>query len=188
MRKPRPGSVPGPRPRTKSELRLLRVGDPAVVEDMLLDWDETITSRAKRWTRCPASQDDLAQAGRLALVKASKRFDPARTIPFDHYAARAIRNETAKAHERSRPVSFGDSALATIPAPTSEMAGYLADVREWVCRQPRPMQKVYVALYCRGMSQREAAERLRRSQAWISIQHKQLLERARRELALLSAA
>jgi RNA polymerase sigma factor (sigma-70 family) len=188
MREPRPGSVTRPRPRTEPELKLLRVGDPAVVEEMLLDWDETITSMAKRRTRCPASQDDLAQVGRLALVKASKHFDPARTIPFNHYAARAIRNETAKAHERSRPVSYGDSALATIPAPTSEMAGYLADVREWVCRQPRPMQKLYVALYCRGMSQREAAARLHVSQAWISIQHKQLLERARREFAFLSAA
>lgn len=177
------------RPRTDQELELLKTGDEFATRDLLLDWDDAVLAATKRCTRCPAAQDDLAQVGRLTLVAAAKHFDPSRAIPFNHYAARAIRNDTLKAWQRTRPLLTGtDDELRALAAPQSMPALEVADVREWLCQQPRSLQRVYVAIYRRGMTQREAAKCLGVSQAWVSVMHRTLLERGRRVFANRDAA
>lgn len=177
------------RPRTDEELELLRTGDEFATRDLLRDWDDAVLASARRCTRCPAAQDDLAQVGRLTLVGAAMHFDPSRAIPFNHYAARAIRNDTLKAWQRTRPLlTCADDEFRALAAPQSTPALEFDDVRDWLCQQPRQLQRVYVAIYCRGMTQREAAKRLGVSQARVSIMHRTLLERGRRVFADREAA
>lgn len=177
------------RPRTDRELELLRADDEVATRDLLRDWDDAIVAAAKRRTRCPATQDDLAQIGRVTLVGAAKHFDPSRAIPFNHYAARAIRNDTLKSWQRTRPLpTCSDDQFKALAAAQPVSSPEIADIRDWLCQLPRQIQRVYVAIYCRGMTQREAAKRLGVSQAWISIMHRTLLEHGRRMFASREAA
>lgn len=174
-----------PPPPTREELTSIQTGTPSAAEPLLHRWEPIILASAESRTRCPASCDDVAQAGRLALLNAAKAFDPSRGPSFNNYASRALRNETIKAIRRLRSHRSGECPLklaAKNPAPIS--SNDTSDrVRDWLCTLPRVLIRVFVVLYRWDLTQRDAALRLDLSQPRICQLHQTLLVRGRRELA-----
>jgi DNA-directed RNA polymerase specialized sigma subunit len=172
-----------PDPATPEELDGIGLGSNEAATGLLRRWEPLIVASAKRRTACPACRDEAVQAGRLAVLDAAKRFDQSRGIPFNHYAARAVRNETSKAVQRLSATRTRERAIGgrpvILPGPTVEQRWL---IRDWLNDLPRILQKVFVAIYRRRLSQREAALRLGVSQPRISQLRQLLLDRGREDL------
>lgn len=174
-----------PPPPTREELNSIQAGHRNAVEPLLHRWEPIVLASARRRSQCLASQDDIAQAGRLAVLSAAKAFDPARGASFNHYASRAVRNETLKAAQRLQSCRQGECPLELAPEAEAESPSFDCRdcIRGWLCTLPRILRKVFVTLYRRGLSQREAAVRLGVSQPRICQLHQMLLVRGRCDLA-----
>jgi RNA polymerase sigma factor (sigma-70 family) len=172
---------------TREELTSIQAGHRNAAEPLLSRWEPIVLASARRRSQCLASRDDIAQAGRLAVLSAAKAFDPARGSSFNHYASRAVSNETLKAAQRLQSCRRGECPLDAAAEAQTETADAPFDcrdcVRSWICTLPRILMKVFVALYHQGLSQREASARLGVSQPRISQLRQILVVRGRRDLA-----
>ena len=182
------GGVACPSRPTHESLELIRSGDHVAAEVLLDGWENVVQASALSKTRCLASRDDIAQAGRLAVLRAVRLFY-GRRGDFNHYVSRAISNGTrretvklASARRFERPLELA------LDRPTRGNHEASHCVRDWLCTLPRLMQRVFVLLYRRVMTQRQASARLGISQPRISQINRELVERGRRELAGLGAA
>ena len=69
---------------------------------------------AQRSRHTPLDQEDLVGRSQLALVRASKRFDPKRGVPFTAYARMAIKSAVFDVIRRhAREESLGDGTFAS---------------------------------------------------------------------------
>lgn len=81
--------------------------------------------------RCPrwVDRDELLGEAALALVEASRRFDPARGVPFGAYAARRVRGAlldslraqgSGRSRRRPESRSLDEARTVACPAPSPE--------------------------------------------------------------------
>src|SRR5689334_17453767 len=82
-----------------------------------------VQSVARRYASSGESLDDLVQIGAIGLVKAGKRFDPARGVTFAAFAAPVIEGEIRR-HLRDR------SAPMRIPRGAQRTSGALRQKRD----------------------------------------------------------
>jgi RNA polymerase sigma-B factor len=87
--------LPPARPgRAEAELFLRdRAGDPAAREELVRRFLPLARKLARRYRRRDEPIDDLVQVASVALVKALKRFDPGRGVPFTSFAVPTIVGE-----------------------------------------------------------------------------------------------
>lgn len=155
---------------------------------LLAEWEGRIQEMAKRRTRCRATRDDAAQAGRLALLAAAARFDPSIGKPFPHYASAAIRNGISKSIQRTqRSLSLRDHG-GVAPTAVSFTAQVIPMVRDWLATLPKVLVDVFLAIYEQGCTQREAARRLGVSQPRVAALHRKLLDHGREEFVAVGPA
>src|SRR5690242_8967864 len=57
---------------------------------LVLDHLELVERCARRFRGWGEAHDDLVQVGRLALIRASRRYDAARGVPFAAYASACV--------------------------------------------------------------------------------------------------
>ena len=174
-----------PQSPTPEEFTSIQAGHRNAAEPLLHRWEPIVLVSARRRSQCLASQDDIAQAGRLAVLSAAKAFDPARGASFNHYAARAVRNETLKAAQRLQSEHQDECPLESAPEAEAETLSFDCrdHVRHWLSTLPEILMQVFELLYNQGHSQREAALSLGVSQPRICQLHHMLLVRGRRALA-----
>lgn len=178
-----------PQSPTREELSSIRSGDDEAAALLLHRWEPVILASARRRTECPASRDEIAQAGRMAVLAAAEDFDASRGPSFNHYASCAVSNETLKAAQRLQAYRRHECQLDSSRELQSRHPFECRQcVRDWLCSLPRILQKVFVVLYRWRLPQRQAAARLGLSQPRISQLHRMLLERGRRDLVGLEAA
>lgn len=81
---------------------------PTSRSDLLDCFEGLISHLCRRWSGQACDLDDLAQAGRLAVLRARQSYDPSRG-PFCVYAATCIRRAMTRLHEdeskHSRPIT-----------------------------------------------------------------------------------
>jgi len=129
-----------PRPATPVELDLIRSGDHSTAEVLLRRWEPVVLASARSRARCPASREDIAQAGRLAILDATRNFDCGRGGSFNHYASRAVSNETLKEALRIRAPQDHECCLeAAFGFCVRDDHECRHFVRDWLCSLPRPM-------------------------------------------------
>jgi RNA polymerase sigma-B factor len=97
------------------------VGD----EEALLERWEPLVRRLAHRFRTAGEREDLEQVARLALVQASRRFDPARGCPFETYAARTILGYL-RHHTRDRELTI------RVPRRWWELYRPLQRLRDWM--------------------------------------------------------
>lgn len=122
---------------TPAELNGIRLGSNEAAIGLLQRWEPLIAASANRRTVCPASRDEAAQAGRLAVLGAAVRFDPSRGTPFNHYAARAVRNETSKTVQQlsspqAREIAIGQRPIVVLGSTVEQR--YL--IKDWLNSLP----------------------------------------------------
>ena len=112
--KTNPGMLPGA---AGAEDEAMTLADRQRQEDLVLDHLELAKALARRYANRGQPIDDLEQVTRLALLKAAKRFDPARGNAFASYATANI---------------------------LGELKRYFRD-KTWAMRVPRPLQELHLA-------------------------------------------
>lgn len=133
--------------------------------------------------RSSADADDLVQAGRIALWRAMRSFDPTRGIPFEHYAARSIRRairdeaQRERRHWRNRhwenSASVGEDPDIELAAMVSNEPSpmELADASNLHARAttlPYRLHRLYEQRYMNDLSQSETATLLGITQQRVS--------------------
>src|SRR5436190_1507696 len=82
-------------PRTDRELVMAHreKGDDSAREALILRYSGLARAIARRFARRGMAHDDVLQSGYLGLIQAVDRYDPARGVPLQAYAARTIEGE-----------------------------------------------------------------------------------------------
>jgi RNA polymerase sigma factor (sigma-70 family) len=133
--------------------------------------------------RSSADADDLVQAGRIALWRAMRSFDPTHGIPFEHYAARSIRRAIRDEAQRERrhwqnrhcenPASaseerdLGVAAMASNDPPASEVVD-ASILHARADNLPNRLHRIYQLRYMNDLSQSETATLLGITQQRVS--------------------
>ena len=119
-------------------------------EALVLRHRRLALSLARRYARSPDEREDLEQAACLGLVKAARRFDPARGTSFTAFATPTILGELRR-HCR-------DTRWALhVPRPTQEHVQALRRVEDEMVEQGRPCT-VRVAATVLGWTEEEVVE------------------------------
>ena len=121
--------MPTTDPRTDRELVMAHreAGDDAAREALILRYSGLARAIARRFARRGMAHDDVLQSGYLGLIQAVDRYDPARGVPLQAYAARTIEGEIMHL--------FRDRGWAVrVPRPLQELSRSLAVV--WAASQP----------------------------------------------------
>lgn len=91
-------------------------------EALVVDNLAMAAREARRWRHVPIEQEDLAADGVLGLIRAAKRFDPRRGVPFAVFALMFVRGailETIRTRVRSRTLRDGgfvqEFSFETVP-------------------------------------------------------------------------
>lgn len=82
-------------------------------EALVVDNLAMAAREARRWRHVPVAQDELTADGVLGLVRAAKRFDPRRGVPFAAFALLYVRGailETIRLNVRRRSLRDGTFA------------------------------------------------------------------------------
>ena len=81
--------------RTDTELVMAhrKSGDADAREALIIRYSGLARAIARRFSRRGLQYDDIVQSGYLGLIQAVDRFDPARGVPLQAYAARTIEGE-----------------------------------------------------------------------------------------------
>ena len=81
--------------RTDTELVIAhsQTGDSDAREALIIRYSGLARAIARRFARRGLQYDDIVQSGYLGLIQAVDRFDPARGVPLQAYAARTIEGE-----------------------------------------------------------------------------------------------
>jgi RNA polymerase sigma factor (sigma-70 family) len=171
-------------------LILSTVGDYAVAHSSQL---RRIVASARRF-RGSAHADDLVQAGRIALWRAMASFDAARGIPFEHFAARAIRRAVRdearremrhwKTRQADSPTESPDLFIETIasdalPAFDSVLVNH---IRSRVEALPLNLRRIYEARFENDLTQGETASLLCLTQQRVSQLENMMLATLRKML------
>jgi RNA polymerase sigma-B factor len=117
--------MPTTDPRTDRELVLAHreAGDDSAREALILRYSGLARAIARRFARRGMAHDDVLQSGYLGLIQAVDRYDPARGVPLQAYAARTIEGEIMHL--------FRDRGWAVrVPRPLQELSRSLAVVSE----------------------------------------------------------
>ena len=159
------------------------VHSPIATPEFWDSWDPIIDRIAGRFRRNRRiDTEDLMQVGRLALLRATARFDPRRGVPLLHYALRSIRNAIYTEAGRSRR-RFGDitiEPLWTAHPAGSIMAREMSDaIAAWRATLRPQLSGLFELLYVRGLSQRAAGRELGLVQSRIAQLNRELLDDAR---------
>jgi len=112
-------------PRTDRELVVAHreKGDDSAREALILRYSGLARAIARRFARRGMAHDDVLQSGYLGLIQAVDRYDPARGVPLQAYAARTIEGEIMHL--------FRDRGWAVrVPRPLQELSRSLAVVSE----------------------------------------------------------
>src|SRR3954464_6819470 len=127
--------MPTTDPRSDRELVLAHreAGDDSAREALILRYSGLARAIARRFARRGMAHDDVLQSGYLGLIQAVDRYDPARGVPLQAYAARTIEGEIMHL--------FRDRGWAVrVPRPLQELSRSLAVVSEQLghrlCPQP----------------------------------------------------
>lgn len=153
-------------------------------------WDDDIGRAA----RAAADGDrvyeqDLAQVARMRLLVANRALPNAPTPYVRTVIANAVRSEIRRNRRNfgaRSPMAQELKEDLEVPASDQEHASAAA-VAAWTTRLPARLRDVYRHLYVEERSQREAARLMNVSQPRIAQLHRQLLQRAREDLAHLAA-
>jgi RNA polymerase sigma-B factor len=98
-------------------------GDDSAREALILRYSGLARAIARRFARRGMAHDDVLQSGYLGLIQAVDRYDPARGVPLQAYAARTIEGEIMHL--------FRDRGWAVrVPRPLQELSRSLAVVSE----------------------------------------------------------
>ena len=117
--------MPTEDPRTDRELVMAHreTGDDSAREALILRYSGLARAIARRFARRGMAHDDVLQSGYLGLIQAVDRYDPARGVPLQAYAARTIEGEIMHL--------FRDRGWAVrVPRPLQELSRSLAVVSE----------------------------------------------------------
>jgi RNA polymerase primary sigma factor len=85
----------------------MRLGDEAAREKLVLRHLPAVGWAARRYARSGAQRDDLIQEGSLALLQATRQFDPSKRVRFGTYAAWWIRGQMRHFIRRTRGLVRG---------------------------------------------------------------------------------
>ncbi len=152
--------------------------------EFLQRWDRDIRqaaiSGASRLSSSVVDADDLAQAARYQLLRATQR----RPITSPHYIRRLIRNAIlsalrVEAKRLSRRVDLTEDIAAPVGEDPDDLVGL---VTVWIKALPNRLQLTYDALYVRRLTQRSAGRELGISQPRVAQLHATILKRGRRTL------
>ncbi len=91
--------------------------------DLVHDHEQLARSLSRRYLHRGEPSDDLEQVALLALVKAARRFDPGRNVPFATYATASVLGEI-KRHFRDRAWAL------RVPRSTQELYLRVQQARE----------------------------------------------------------
>jgi RNA polymerase sigma factor (sigma-70 family) len=152
---------------------------------LLLEWQPMLERLAQKRTQCPATADDLMQAGRVALLKAAEGFETGHGASFKTYACvaikRAMKRELDKVRGRMNPT---DTNLITHACPNTLIRVprlVTTALNQWVASLPGVLADVFEASYELELTQRQIAVRLGVSQPRVNQLHRQLIQLARRQ-------
>ena len=146
---------------TPAELTLIAAGDQDSCSDLVSRWDTVVLNIAAGHTHRHADRDDLAQAGRLAVIRAARGYDPDRG-DFNHYTTRAIRRAVIRESNRLNhqrrldhsPLDDNPEAIDQLVTGGDRAATLVTD---WIDTLADQQQRLYQLIYVHGMTQREAA-------------------------------
>ena len=126
-------------------------GDPEALEELVTGHLGLVRGIARRNAGSRDQVDDLVQEGVIGLLKAIRRFEPRRGVPFEAYASALVAGEI-RHHVRDR------SSCLRLPEPVRELRarlrGLAAEARAETGREPELASLASAA----GVSERAAAE------------------------------
>lgn len=146
----------------------IRTGDHAAFEQLLAAWDPILNSIAWRVGGRHNHRDDLCQAGRIALYRATMAYRPD-MASFRTFATRtvsnAMRDELARVATRSAlSLPLGDEEeLSAVARPELERLVEQEDAARlcrWIRSLPERYQAIIDSLVCSGETQLTVARRL----------------------------
>ena len=125
--------------------------DPVALEELVTGHLGLVRGIARRNAGSRDQVDDLVQEGVIGLLKAIRRFEPRRGVPFEAYASALVAGEI-RHHVRDR------SSCLRLPEPVRELRSRLrrlaAEARAETGREPELASLASAA----GVSERAAAE------------------------------
>lgn len=122
--------MPTTDPRTDRELVMAHreAGDDSARETLILRYSGLARAIARRFARRGMAHDDVLQSGYLGLIQAVDRYDPARGVPLQAYAARTIEGEIMHL--------FRDRGWAVrVPRSLQELSRRVSATREQLAHQ-----------------------------------------------------
>jgi RNA polymerase sigma factor (sigma-70 family) len=104
-------------------------------------------------------------------------------VRFSNYTKRAIKNRVLRevarlSRQREDEVPL-DADAGDLPMQSSEPSEHIDPVTTWTRELPEPHGTIFRLLYVEGLKQRAVAERLGKTQPWVSQMHRSLLNLAR---------
>jgi RNA polymerase sigma-B factor len=166
--------------------------DGDALEALVCEHLALVRTIARRFGRDADQRDDLVQEGVVGLLKAIRRFDPGRNVPFPAYATTAVTGEI-RHHLRDRAscVRAPESAVAEVvpleddvPTAASDFGRSEARVelgQRLSCLGPREREVVYLRFFA-DLTQDEIARRVGISQMHVSRLLRRALEQMREVL------
>ena len=138
-------------------------GDEAAREALIIRYTGLARAIARRFTRRGLAYDDILQSGYLGLIQAVDRYQPARGVPLQAYAARTIEGEIMHL--------FRDRGWAVrVPRALQELSRSLAVTSEHLGhrlgRKPTPAELAAAT----GKSLEEVEEALAAQRAYVAEQ------------------
>ena len=112
----------------------MRSGDEAAREKLVLRHLPAVAWVARRYARSGAQWDDLIQEGSLALLQATRQFDPSKRVRFGTYAAWWIRGQIRHFVRRTRGLVRGGEVERASVRDVSLDAPVAGDGPAWVER------------------------------------------------------
>ncbi len=158
-------------------------------ETVLRNYKRLVYKIANRY-RPSGEIEDLAQVGRVGLLRAAERFDPDRGAEFTTYAIKLIEGDILKHLNRNgffkrqdgakeRPQLVGVADIPDSRMPTEEMDFNGIAVRVAVSRLKPRLRTVVSLIFLKGLTQEVVARHLKCSQMQVSRLQRQGLDRLR---------
>lgn len=122
---------------------------------------------------------DLEQEGRLSLVLAARRYHEPTEQLMRTVLANSVLKASARESRRCRRTVEIEAAETVADESQHESSdpGLVRRTKRAIVTLPAPLKQLFGLLYVEGISQREAASRLRLSQPRVSKLHAQLKQR-----------
>jgi RNA polymerase sigma-70 factor (ECF subfamily) len=139
-------------------MQQVRAGDEGALEALIGRWKAPLFGFLLR-RNGPADADDLFQETWLRVVRARRRFDPARR--FSTWLFQIANNLCRDRARRGAAAARRRHALAELPAPAAGPApGLRLDLERRLASLPDRLREVLVLRYLRDLGEREMSELL----------------------------